>query len=342
MIRQELQRKIDTRTKPLGSLGKLEELALKIGIIQNTSTPELRKPAILTFAADHGIVDEGVSAYSKEVTWQMVMNFVQGGAGINVFTRQHGIHLRVIDAGVDYDFPEGINVENHKLARGTQNMMHAPAMSIELCQKAIETGAQCVQEEFNRGCNVIGFGEMGIGNTSSASLLLHKIAGIPLRDCVGPGTGLTADGMERKCRILSQVAEKYDPKTPIETLATFGGIEIAMICGGVIEARRLNMTILADGFIATSGFLAAYNMQPDVLDNVIYCHSSNEPGHRHMLEYMKADPILHLDLRLGEGTGVAVAYPILESAVNFLNQMASFDEAEVCDEQIDRKHEAGI
>lgn len=329
MITEELQNKINTRTKPLGSLGKLEKIALQIGTIQQTLTPELKNPAILVFAADHGIADEGVSPCPKEITWQMVMNFVNGGAGISVFSRQHNIHLRVIDAGVDYDFPESLPVENHKLARGTKNMLREPAMSVELCQKAMEIGAKCVREEFERGCNVIGFGEMGIGNTSPASLLLHRFAGISLEETIGRGAGLNDEGVRHKYNVLKQVAEKYDPKTPLETLATFGGLEIAMICGAVLEAKRLNMLIVADGFITSSGFLAAYEMQPDVLDNVIFSHSSNERGHKAMVEYLKGDPILHLDLRLGEGTGVALVYPILQSALIFLNEMASFDEAEV-------------
>ena len=336
MTTQQLQHKIDTRTKPIGSLGKLESIALKIGTIQQSLTPQLRHPAILVFAADHGITDEGVSPCPKEITWQMVMNFVGGGAGINVFARQHGIRLRVIDAGVDYDFPKNINVENHKLARGTKNMLKEPAMTVELCQKAMETGAACVREEFERGCNVIGFGEMGIGNTSPASLLLHKFTGTPLDACVGRGAGHNDAGVQHKYAILKQVSEKYNPTTPIETLATFGGLEIAMICGAVLEAKKRNMLIVADGFITTSAFLAAYEMQPDVLDNVIFSHSSNERGHKAMVEYLKGDPILHLELRLGEGTGVALAYPILQSALIFLNQMASFEDAEVYDVEKNR------
>jgi nicotinate-nucleotide--dimethylbenzimidazole phosphoribosyltransferase len=324
-----LQHKIDTRTKPLGSLGKLENIALKIGMVQQSLTPELRNPAILVFAADHGIADEGVSPCPKEITWQMVMNFVNGGAGINVFARQHGIKLKVIDAGVDYDFPESVNVINCKLARGTKNMLHEPAMSEELCRLAMSKGAGFVREEFERGCNIIGFGEMGIANTSPASLLLHKFAGVPLEECVGRGAGLDNAGLQHKQEVLKKVSEKYHPETPLETLATFGGLEIAMICGAVLEAKKRNMLIVADGFITSSGFLAAYEMQPDILDNVIFSHASNERGHKAMVEYMKGDPVLHLDLRLGEGTGVALAYPILQSALIFLNEMASFDEAGV-------------
>lgn len=330
-IETALRNKIDGRTKPVGSLGKLEEIALKIGTIQQTVTPELRNPAILVFAADHGIADEGVSPCPKEITHQMVMNFVHGGAGINVFARQHGIKLKIIDAGVDYDFPVESGVINAKMARGTYNMLHQPAMSVETCQKAMEKGAEFVRQEFENGCNVIGFGEMGIGNTSPASLLLHKFAGIPLDECVGRGAGLDKTGVRHKLDILQRVAAKYNPTTPLETLATFGGFEIVMMCGAVIEAKRLNMLILADGFIATSAFLTAYEMQADILDNTLFSHSSNEKGHILMLNYLQVDPILHLNLRLGEGTGVALAYPLMRSALIFLNEMAGFEDAGVYD-----------
>lgn len=333
---EQLWKKINTRTKPLGSLGKLEEIAFKIGRIQQSLSPTLTNPAILVFAADHGIADEGVSPCPKEITWQMVQNFVNGGAGISVFCRQHNIHLRVIDGGVDYDFPEGLNIESCKLARGSRNMRHEPAMTIELCQEAMAKGAEYVRQEYDRGCNVIGFGEMGIGNTSPASLLLHKFVGTPLEVAVGRGSGLNEEGLKHKYNILKEVSEKYNPQTPLEVLATFGGIEIAMICGAVLEAKRLNMLIIADGFITSSGFLAAYEMQPDIMDNILFSHASKEPGHKSMVAHMKGDPILNLDLRLGEGTGVAIVYPIIQSALVFLNEMASFEETGVFDVEKNR------
>lgn len=330
-IETALRQKIDSRTKPVGSLGKLEEIAFKIGRIQQTVTPELHNPAILVFAADHGISDEGVSPCPKEITHQMVMNFVHGGAGINVFARQHGINLKIIDTGVDFDFPEESGVINAKLGRGTHNMLHQPAMSIETCRRAIEKGAEFVRQEFEKGCNLIGFGEMGIGNTSPASLLLHKFAAIPLEECVGRGAGHDDRGVRHKCDVLQRVAEKYNPVTPLEILATFGGFEIAMMCGAVLEAKRLNMIIVADGFIASSAFLTAYEMQPNILENTLFSHSSDEKGHILMLRYLKGDPILHLNLRLGEGTGIALAYPLIQSALIFLNEMAGFEEAGVHD-----------
>lgn len=324
-----LWEKINTRTKPLGSLGKLEHIAFKIGQIQQSLSPELRHPSMLVFAADHGIANEGVSPCPQEITWQMVLNFVRGGAGISVFCKQHGINLRVIDGGVNYDFPPEMNIESCKLAYGTKNMLHEPAMTMELCQAAMQKGAEYVRQEYDKGCNVIAFGEMGIANSSPATLLLHKFVGTPLETVVGRGAGLTDEGLRHKYEILKQVSEKYTTHTPMETLATFGGIEIAMIAGGVLEARRLNMLMIADGFITSSGFLAAHAMQPNVMDNIIFSHASHEPGHKAMVAHMGGDPILHLDLRLGEGTGAALAYPLIQSALIFLNEMASFDEAEV-------------
>ncbi len=337
MIRKELENKINTRTKPLGSLGKLEKIALQIGTIQQTLTPELKNPAILLFAADHGIADEGVSPCPKKMTWQMLKNFANGGAGINVFARQHNIKLRIIDGGVDYDFCKDSTIENMKLMYGTNNMLHAPAMTTDVCRMAMENGAKCVLQEFNLGCNVIGFGEMGIGNTSPASLLLHKITDTPLEQCVGRGAGLDDSGVQHKLDILKKVSKKYAPQTPLDILATFGGLEIAMITGAVLEAKRLNMLIVADGFITSAAFLMAYSMQPNIIDNVIFSHASNEGGHKYMVDYMNGDPLLHLDLRLGEGTGVALAYPILQSALIFLNEMVSFDEANVYEVEKNRK-----
>ena len=329
ITKEQIQQKIDTRTKIVGSLGKLEKLALQIGMIQQTLTPELRKPAILVFAADHGIADEGVSPCPKDITWQMAMNFVRGGAAISVFSKQHDIHLRVIDVGVDYDFPKDIAVENQKITYGSKNMLYEPAMTQEECKKAMEIGAKCVREEYERGCNVIGFGEMGIGNTSPSTLLLHHFAGTPLEICTGRGAGLDDSGLNHKLEVLKKVAERHHPSTPTEALATLGGIEIASICGGVLEAKRLGMLIIADGFITSAGFLAAYEMDHSILENVVFSHASEEPGHKAMVEYMHGDPILHLNLRLGEGTGCALVYPILQSSLVFLNNMASFEDAGV-------------
>ena len=332
-LKEQLKHKIDFKTKPLGALGLLESLALQVGQIQNTLTPELKKPTILVFAADHGLADEGVSPYPKEVTWQMVMNFVAGGAAINVFCRQNGINLKVVDAGVDFDFPDGVAVINAKIARGSRNMRHEPAMTAEECSAAVQKGRELVKPEAESGCNIIGFGEMGIGNTSASSLLMHRFLNIPIEECTGAGTGSHGEQLTRKMQILKEVSEKYDPKTPEETLATFGGLEIAMMVGSMLEAHDQGMILLIDGFIATAAALTAIRMNPEVRDNCVFCHSSNERGHKQMLEQLDARPMLHLDLRLGEGTGAALALPLVQAAVNFLNEMSSFESAGVANKE---------
>lgn len=336
--RQRIQHKINTRTKPLGSLGRLEEFALKIGMVQETLSPELRKPAILVFAADHGITEENVSVSPKEITWQQAINFVAGGAGISVFARQHHINLRVIDGGVDYDFDESAGIEDRKIAYGSKNMLHEPAMTMEQVEQALAIGAECVREEHAKGCNVIGFGEMGIGNTSPASLLLHHFAGTPLEVCVGRGAGLDDTGLNHKLEVLRQVAAKYHPTSPKEALAQMGGIEIAMICGAVIEAKCLRMIIISDGFITSAAFMVAAQMVPDLMDNVFFSHASEEPGHKAMMDFLHQKPILDLNMRLGEGTGVAIAYPMLQSAMVFLNEMASFDDSGIYEVEKHRNH----
>jgi nicotinate-nucleotide--dimethylbenzimidazole phosphoribosyltransferase len=329
-IKEQIQHKINNKTKPLGSLGKLEEIALQIGQIQNTISPELNEPTILVFAADHGLSDAGVSPFPKEVTYQMVLNFLGNGAAINVFCKQNNINLKVVDAGVDADFENNPNLIHAKIANGTINIQESAAMTMNECNNALETGGKIVTEQFNIGCNIIGFGEMGIGNTSSASLLMSKITGINIEDCVGNGTGHDAEGLKRKKNILKQCIEKHqiddDPKN---ILSTFGGFEIAMMTGAFLKAAELGMTIMVDGFIVTSALLVANKINPEVLKNCIFTHNSNEQGHIKMLNHLKANPILGLDLRLGEGTGVAVTYPIIKSAVNFLNEMASFEDAGV-------------
>lgn len=328
-LEKELINRINSRTKPQGSLGKLEKTALMAGLVQGTLTPELHKPAIIVFAADHGIAEAGVSPYPAEVTKQMVINILNGGAAISVFTRQHGVALRVVDAGVAGITESFPGLIDFRIAGGTKNMLHEPAMSLDECRKAIASGREIVRREAADGCNIIGFGEMGIGNSSSASLLHHRYTGLPLSQCVGRGAGMSDEGLKHKKRILETVNAKYDPVSPEEVLATFGGFEIAMICGAVLEAKKKNMLIIADGYIATSAFLAAHAMQSDILDNIIFSHLSDETGHEPMIGFLKGDPLLRLHLRLGEGTGAALAYPLIISAVSFLNEMASFESASV-------------
>lgn len=332
-IQQQLQHKINTKTKPLGSLGVLESIAFKIGSIQKTCSPSLSKPTILVFAGDHGIVNtKPISPFPQEVTSQMVFNFLQGGAAINVFCKQHNIHLKVVDAGVNFNFDHTPNLIDAKIKKGTQDYSIAPAMSLEDCEKAIEKGKQLVTKQFTEGTNVIGFGEMGIGNTSSASLLMSAITQIPIEECVGKGTGLNTEGVNNKIAILKQAQLHHSKQTnPLAILATFGGFEIAMITGAFLKAAALNMVILVDGFIVTSSLLVASAINPKVLNNCIFSHCSNEQGHLKMLDYLQVDTLLNLGLRLGEGTGVALAYPLIQSSVNFLNEMASFESANVSD-----------
>ena len=332
-LKEQLQRKIDLKTKPTGALGQLEGIALKLGLIQSTLSPELKRPTILVFAADHGITDEGVSLYPKAVTWQMAMNFCSGGAAVSVFCKQNGIAINVIDAGVDYDFPERSPIINAKIAKGSANMMKEPAMTLDQCRPAKETGAAYVAIEAEAGSNTIGFGEMGIGNTSPSSLLMHRFMNLPIELCTGKGTGMTGEKLDHKTAVLKAVSEKYDPKTPEETLATFGGFEIAMMVGGMLEAKRRGMVILIDGFIATAATLTAVRFDGSVKDNCIFCHTSEERGHQLILDYLEAKPVLNLGMRLGEGSGAAVAFPVIRAAATFLNEMASFEEAGVSDKE---------
>lgn len=325
-----LQHKVDQKTKPQGALGRLEQIAVQIGLIQNTLTPTLQQPTILVFAGDHGIVTEGVSPYPQEVTQQMVMNFLNGGAAINVFSRQHGIRLKIVDAGVNYRFAPHPDLIAVKVDDGTRNFLVEPAMSAAQCAAAINQGALLVRQEALGGCNTIGFGEMGIGNTSSAALIMSRLCTIPVAECVGRGTGLDDTGLAHKQRVLEQAACRHpDARLPLEVLAAFGGFEIAMMTGALLQAAQLGMVLLIDGFIASTAVLLAAKMAPAVLDYCVFSHQSDEAGHRRLLEYLQAKPLMRLDMRLGEGTGVAVAYPLLVSAVNFLNEMASFESAGV-------------
>ncbi|MBC8259636.1 MAG: nicotinate-nucleotide--dimethylbenzimidazole phosphoribosyltransferase [SAR324 cluster bacterium] len=331
-LSNDLQQKIDTKTKPPGSLGRLETLALQIGRIQNTLTPELKSPTILVFAGDHGITEEGVSPFPQEVTAQMVHNFLSGGAAINAFCKQNKLRLHVVDAGVKGDFPEHPDLTAAKIGRGTKNFAQIPAMSQTECDQALKKGAELSRTLPDTECNVIGFGEMGIGNTSSAAALMQRYTGLPLEDCVGKGTGLDDSGLVRKREILKQALDLHEKiQEPQEVLATYGGFEIVMMVGAMLESAVLGRILLVDGFIATSAFLAASRIVPEIQEYAVFTHQSDELGHRRMLEYLQAETLLTLGMRLGEGTGAAVAFPLLQSAVAFLNEMASFESAGVSD-----------
>ena len=327
-----LQEKIDNLNKPKGSLGRLESLALQIGLIQQSLTPQLNHPCHILFGADHGIEREGVSVSPREVTWQQMANFGRGGGGVNMFCRQHGFKLRVVDVGVDHDFTpaDHPNIINRKIAYGTQNFLHSPAMSEEEYERAMEIGAEMVDECHKEGCNVICFGEMGIGNTSPSSIWMHLLADIPLDQCVGAGSGLNSAGQNRKLDILTQAVNNYLSKhSDISPLRYFGGFEMIAAMGGMLRAAEHRMTILVDGFIMTACMLGASKLNPDILPYAVFGHCGDESGHRLMLNAMNAQPLLSLGLRLGEGTGAICAYPILQSAVNMINEMDNFDHAQI-------------
>ncbi len=327
-MKEQLQQKIDFKTKPLGALGMLEKIALQIGEIQNTQCPVLQNPTIVVFAGDHGVANDGLSAYPQEVTYQMVLNFLSGGAAINVFAKQHNIALKIVDAGVNHAFDVHDCLIDSKIAKGTKSFLTEKAMTKPQLAECLLKGKEIVDAVANSGCNVIGFGEMGIANTSAAAMLMSYCCNIAIENCVGRGTGINDTTLENKIALLKKATDFHGIITnPLEILATFGGFEIAQMVGAILKAFEENMLILVDGFIASSAFLVAFMMKKEILKNAIFCHQSEEQGHQKMLEFMKAKPLLQLNMRLGEGTGCAVAYPIIQSAVNFLNEMASFESA---------------
>lgn len=329
-LEKDIINKIDNLTKPKGSLGKLEELALRICLIQQTLSPELRKPHNVLFAADHGILEEGVSVSPKEVTWQQLSHFSKGGAGINFLCEQHGFRLVLVDSGVDYDIPQGHGIIDMKVRRGTRNFLHGPAMTPEELELCIERGAEVVRSIYAGGCNIISFGEMGSGNTSPSAVWMHLFTGIDLKKCIGAGAGLDSSGVSHKYEVLSKAVANYSGDgTPLSKIAWFGGYEMAMALGGMLQAAELGMTIIVDGFIMSSVILAASRLYPDVLDYAVFGHQGDEAGHKLMLAAMNVQAILHLDLRLGEGSGAVCAYPVIESAVRMINRMDSFQSVNV-------------
>ena len=330
-LHKALRDKIDHKTKPLGALGLLEELALKIGLIQNTKSPQLNNPHILVFASDHGITAEGVSAFPSEVTFQMVMNFLSEGAAINVFCRQNNISIKVVDAGVHHDFDAHPNLYHAKIAKGTKNYLNEPAMSQAEYDLAVQKGGEIIEKISRQGCNIVGLGEMGIGNTASAGILMNQICQIPIEECIGRGAGLDDQQLEHKIAVCKKAISNYPDmhQDPAQLLMTFGGFEIAMMTGAMLKAAEKKMIILVDGFISSAAYLMACSISSAVENFSIFCHQSDEAGHAKMLQYLEVQPVLKLGMRLGEGTGAAVAYPIIKSAVTFLNEMASFESAGV-------------
>jgi nicotinate-nucleotide--dimethylbenzimidazole phosphoribosyltransferase len=322
-----LQRRIDGKTKPLGALGRLETLGLQIGRILGSETPQLRQPQLVVFAADHGLAAHGVSAYPSDVTWQMVENFLAGGAAVSVLARQHGLALTVVDAGVRHDFAPRAGLLLRKVAPGSADALAGPAMTSAQCAQALDAGRDVVK---GLPGNALLLGEMGIGNTSAAALLLARLTGAPIEDCCGRGTGLDDAGLARKLAVLRQVLARHaEAVTPLQALAAMGALEIAMMCGAALQAALERRVIVVDGFIASSAVLVAARLQPAVLSRCVFAHCSDEAGHGSMLRALGVAPLLQLGLRLGEGSGAALAWPLLVSACRVLEEMASFESAGV-------------
>lgn len=329
-LREQVQLAIDNKTKPIGALGVLEAVAVQVALVQQTLHPILNKPHMLLFAGDHGVVEEGVSPYPQVVTQQMVRNFAHGGAAINVFCRQHGITIDVVDAGINGDVTD-LPIVHAKVAYGTRNFLHEPAMTDVACEQAMMRAAALVQARHEAGCNVIALGEMGIGNTSSASAIFSALSSVPVQDCIGRGTGLDDAGLSRKQSVLQAAMQHHavDGRDAFRVLCTFGGYEIAMMCGALLAACERRMLVVIDGFISTSAAAIALALVPQARAYCVFSHLSDETAHAAMLTYLGVRPLVSLGMRLGEGSGAAVAYPLLVSAVSFLREMASFESATV-------------
>lgn len=325
-----LEDKINNLTKPKGSLGTLEKIAMQIGLIQQTLSPTLQHPVNIIYASDHGIADEGVSKSPKEVTRQVIHNFLNGGAGVCFLARQHGFALKIVDGGVDFDFPPLPQLIERKIRKGTRNFLYEAAMTAEEMERALQYGADIVTDCHQEGSNILSFGEMGIGNTAASSMWMTCLTGIPLADCVGAGSGLDDKGVRHKYAILRQALDHYaGDKSVTDVMRYFGGYEMVMAVGGMLRAAELKMVILVDGFIMTNCVLAASHLYPDMLAYCIFGHCGDEAGHKRVLDALQAEPLLHLGLRLGEGSGSVCAYPIVDSAVRMINEMHSFRQAAV-------------
>ncbi len=330
-LRQEVKGMLDAKTKPLGSLGQIEKLALNMALSQNTTKPAA-KTTLLLCAGDHGLVEEGVSAWPSEVTAQMVLNFLGGGAAANVFARAADADIRIIDAGVASPLPDDDRLLRAGIRAGTRNALKEDALTVEEVEAALAFGGKCAADAVADGANVIALGEMGIGNTSSAALLANIVTGASMEDLVGAGAGLDSSGVVRKIEILKACrARKPGPLEPVEALAAFGGLEIAVMAGAVIGAASSNATVLVDGYIATAAALMAYEARPECLPYLVFAHESFESGHVAMLSHLDADALLDLDLRLGEGTGALLSVPLLKAAAAMLAEMATFESAGVTD-----------
>ncbi len=328
---EKVQLRLDNLTKPVGSLGRLEELARRYVAITGKENPQLNRKIIYTMAADHGVTEEGVSAYPKDVTPQMVYNFLNGGAAINVLARHAGAEVMVVDMGVDHDFEPLPGLIIKKIGRGTKNMARGPAMERREAIQAIKIGAELVEEQVEKGLDIIGTGDMGIGNTTPSSAILSVFTGADPQEVAGRGTGINDEGLARKIEIIRKAVDLNapDPQDPIDVLAKVGGYEIGGIAGLVIGAAANGIPVVVDGFISGAGALVAGRLEPKVKQYLIASHNSVEVGHRLLLEQLELRPLLDLDLRLGEGTGAALAIQLMDASLKILTQMATFGEAGV-------------
>lgn len=329
-----IRHKIDNLNKPKGSLGRLEDLAMQICLIQQTLTPKLNNPCHLLFGGDHGIENEKVSISPREITWQQMLNFAKGGGGVNMFCRQHGFKLYLVDVGVDYDLSNCHEIYNRKIAPGTANFIDGPAMSEEQYRQALDVGAEFVDKCHADGCNIVCVGEMGIANTSPSSVWMSLLGDIPLDECIGAGAGLDNAGIRHKSDVLNRAVDRFiyttGGKADTDTLIRyFGGFEMVSAVGAMLRAAELGLIVLVDGFIMTACALAAVRLYPEAKEYMIFGHVGDENGHRRLLDLLGAQPLLNLGLRLGEGTGALCAYPIVESAVRMINEMNNFDNAHI-------------
>lgn len=332
-LRPIIQDKINNLNKPKGSLGRLEELAEQICMIQQTLSPSLARPCHLLLGGDHGIEREGVSVSPREVTWQQMVNFTRGGGGVNLFCRQHGFRLRIVDVGVDYDLSEVDGILNRKVGWGTRNFLYESAMTEVEFERCFMVGRELVDACADDGCRVMCVGEMGIANTSPSSIWMSLFCGIPLADCIGAGAGLHAEGVRHKKEVLARAVENFQHDCPFPTdtdiIRYFGGYEMVTAVGVMLRAAERKMVVLVDGFIMTACALAALRLHPAAKAYMVFTHCGDESGHRRMLEALQASPLLSLGLRLGEGTGALCAFPLLDSAVRMVNEMNNFDNAHI-------------
>lgn len=329
-IRQRLEFKNNDLTKPKGALGRLEDIAIQLGMIQQTLTPRLKNPHNILFAGDHGAAEENISKSPKEITWQVLYNFIEGGQGINFLCRQHGFVLDIVDVGVDHDFEAEMPIIHRKIAYGTKNYCREAAMSENELEKALEIGAERVKTAFKKGCNIVSFGEMGITNTSASAIWMSFFTGIDLKECVGAGSGLDEKGIRHKYQVLKKAMESYPGDCSAwDIIRYFGGFEMVAAVGGMMQAAELKMVVLVDGFIMTACMLAASKIYPDILHYAIFGHSGEETGHRQMLAYLDAEPVLELGMHLGEGSGAVCAFPIIDSAARMFCEMKTFHGADM-------------